>query len=128
MNLSKVGYVSDIEKETLENSNFRKVLFTGQHSQLVLMSLKPGEDIGSEVHTNVDQYIRIEQGEGKVVLNGEETTVKSEYAFIVPAGVEHNLINTGNTELKLYSIYSPAEHPEGTIHVTKSEAMEHEHH
>lgn len=92
------------------------------------MSLKPGEDIGSEVHTNVDQFIRIEQGEGKVVLNGEETTVKSEYAFIVPAGVEHNLINTGNTELKLYSIYSPAEHPEGTIHVTKSEAMEHEHH
>ena len=126
-----MGYVDNIEKETLENSNFRKVLFTGSHMQLVVMSLKPGEDIGEEVHNTVDQFFRFESGEGKVVMNGEESIVGAEMVAIVPAGTQHNIINTSETEdLKLYTIYAPANHPEGTVHVTKEEAMaaEEEHH
>jgi mannose-6-phosphate isomerase-like protein (cupin superfamily) len=122
------GYVDDIEKQTLENSNFRKVLFTGPNSQLVVMSLKPGEDIGEEVHPDVDQFLRIEKGKGKVVLNGEETNVEDDWAIVVPAGTKHNLINTSNEEeLKLYTVYSPPEHRDGTIHKTKEEAMADEH-
>ena len=126
-----MGYIDNIEKETLENSNFRKVLFTGSHMQLVVMSLKPGEDIGEEVHDTVDQFFRFESGEGKVVMNGEESIVGAEMVAIVPAGTQHNIINTSETEdLKLYTIYAPANHPEGTVHVTKEEAMaaEEEHH
>ena len=126
-----MGYIDNIEKETLENSNFRKVLFTGGHMQLVVMSLKPGEDIGEEVHNTVDQFFRFESGEGKVVMNGEESIVGAEMVAIVPAGTQHNIINTSETEdLKLYTIYAPANHPEGTVHVTKEEAMaaEEEHH
>jgi mannose-6-phosphate isomerase-like protein (cupin superfamily) len=123
------GYIADIEKETKENTNFRKVLFTGPQSQLVVMSLKPGEDIGEEVHNDIDQFIRIEEGKGKVVLDGEETAIKDDWATVIPAGTKHNVINTSQEkELKLYTIYSPAEHKDGTIHKTKEEAMADEHH
>lgn len=119
-----MGYIDNIEDKTLENSNFRKVLFTGGHMQLVVMSLKPLEDIGMEVHDNVDQFFRFEKGEGKVIMNGEESIVGAEMVAIVPAGTQHNIINTSQTEdLKLYTIYAPANHPEGTVHVTKEEAM-----
>ena len=122
------GYIANIEKETKENTNFRKVLFTGPQSQLVVMSLKPGEDIGEEVHNDIDQFIRIEEGEAKVVLDGKETEIKDDWATVVPAGTKHNVINTSQEkELKLYTIYSPAEHKEGTIHKTKEEAMADEH-
>jgi len=126
------GYSSNIEDETLNNNNFRKVLYTGKHMQLVVMSLKVGEDIGEEVHDHVDQFFRIEQGECKVVIDGEEHILGPEMVAIVPAGSMHNVINTSKTEdLKLYTIYSPANHPEGTVHVTREEAMkaeEEEHH
>lgn len=121
-------YIGDIEKETKENENFRKVLTTGQYSQLVVMSLLPGEEIGMETHSNTDQFIRIEKGEAKVILDGEETEVEDDFAIVIPAGTEHNVINIGEKKLKLYSIYSPAEHPAGTIHQTKAEASEAEHH
>jgi len=118
------GYKGDIEELTLQNSYFRQVLFTGQHAQLVLMSLKPGEDIGLETHPNVDQFFRFESGQGKVVINGEENPVEDGDAVIVPVGAEHNVINTSaEKELKLYTIYSPPNHPDGTVHKTKEEAM-----
>jgi mannose-6-phosphate isomerase-like protein (cupin superfamily) len=121
------GYVDNIEKLTLENENFRKVLYTGKHSQLVLMSLKPNEDIGLEVHPDVDQFFRIEKGQGKVVIDGIEHEISDGSAVIVPAGSEHNVINTSATEsLKLYTIYSPANHKDGTIHETKEIAMANE--
>ncbi len=119
-----IGYFGPIEKQTLENTNFRQVLFTGKHAQLVVMSLQVGEEIGNEVHSNVDQFFRIEQGEAKFVLeNGsEEHTLRDGDAAIVPAGTYHNVINTSDTELKLYTIYSPPNHPDGTVHRTKAEA------
>lgn len=118
-------YTGDIEQETLANTFFRKVLFTGTHTQLVLMCLQPNEDIGMEVHQTVDQFFRFEKGQGKVVINGEETMVKDGSAVVVPAGSEHNIINTSETEtLQLYTLYSPPNHPEGTVHKTKAEAME----
>ena len=118
------GFHADIEAETIGNTNFRKVLFTGVHSQLVVMSLLPGEDIGMEVHANVDQFFRFESGVGKAILNGEEILFKANDVVIVPAGTNHNIINTSTTEpLKLYTIYSPANHPEGTIHATKEDAL-----
>ena len=124
-----MGYIDNIEDRTLENSNFRKVLFTGGHMQLVVMSLKPLEDIGMEVHDNVDQFFRFESGEGKVIMNGEESLVGAEMVAVVPAGTQHNIVNTSATEdLKLYTIYSPANHPEDTVHVTKEEAMAAEEH
>lgn len=128
MNRSQVGYVSNIEEETLENENFRKVIFDGQKSQLVVMTIQPGDDIGMEVHEEHDQFIRIEEGQAKVILNGEESEVEDDWAIVIPAGVEHNVVNTGSEPLKLYTIYSPPEHPKGTIHVTKAEAMEAEDH
>lgn len=118
------GYTSNIEDVVSENNNFRTVLYTGTHMQLVAMSLKPLEDIGVEVHDTVDQFFRFEEGQGKVIMNGEETMVEEDMVVIVPAGTEHNIINTSDTEdLKLYTIYAPANHPEGTVHVTKEEAM-----
>jgi mannose-6-phosphate isomerase-like protein (cupin superfamily) len=118
------GFVGKIEDLTEKNNNFRQVLFTGPHSQLVLMSLRPGEEIGMEVHHNVDQFFRFEEGDGKVVMDGEEQAVKDGDAVVVPAGTDHNVINTSETEsLKLYTIYSPPNHPEGTVHATKEEAM-----
>ena len=126
-----MGYIDNIEDRTKENRNFRKVLYTGTNMQLVVMSLKPGEDIGVEVHDSVDQFFRVEQGEGKVVMNGQESEVKEEMVFIVPAGVEHNVINTSGIEnLKIYTIYAPPNHPQQTVHITRDDAMaaEEEHH
>ncbi|EKD53285.1 MAG: hypothetical protein ACD_61C00081G0003 [uncultured bacterium] len=118
------GYHTDIEAETIANTNFRKVLFTAPHSQLVLMSLLPGEEIGMEVHPSVDQFFRFEAGQGKAILNGEETIFKANDVVIVPSGTNHNIINTSMSEpLKLYTVYSPANHPAGTIHPTKADAI-----
>ena len=118
-----IGFVGDIEKLTLTNNNFRKVIYTGQHAQLVFMSLLPSEAIGMEVHETTDQFLRIEKGEGKVILNGEEHMLKDGSAIIVPAGTHHNIINTSSTNpMKLYTVYSPSHHKEGTIHKTKKEA------
>lgn len=118
------GFHTHLEEETLKNSFFRKVLFTGPHSQLVLMALQPNEDIGSEVHPDNDQFFRFEEGEGKVVIGDQEYTVKDGDSVVVPAGAQHNVINTSDTKmLKMYTIYSPAHHPDGTIHQTKAEAM-----
>lgn len=118
------GYVGNIEEETLKNTFFRRVLFTAPHSQLVLMSLQPKEDIGMEIHQKVDQFFRIEQGEGKVILNGEEHLVKDGDVVVVPAGTQHNVINTSSNEtLKLYTIYSPPNHRDGVVHRTKQEAL-----
>ena len=125
------AYTGNIEELTQTNDFFRQVIFTAPHSQLVLMSLKPKEEIGEEIH-DVDQFFRFEEGEGKVVIDGEETEVKDGWAMVVPAGAKHNVINTSETEsLKLYTIYSPANHSDGTIHKTKAEALaaeESEHH
>ncbi len=116
------GYVINIEKASVENDNFRKVLYTAPHSQLVLMSLLPGEEIGEETHT-LDQFFRIEKGIGKAVLNGMEYPIEDGSAVVVPAGVRHNIINTSTEEpLKLYTVYSPPEHRDGVIHSTKEEA------
>lgn len=121
------GYVGNIEKLTLSNINFRKVLFTGQHAQLVVMSLLPNEDIGAEVHQIVDQFLRIEKGEGKVIINNEAHPIKDGDAIIIPAGAQHNVINLSSTEqLKLYTIYSPPHHKDKTIHKTKSDAIKDE--
>ena len=121
------GYLTDIEQKTLENENFREVLYTAQHSQLVLMTLQPGEEIGLETHDNIDQFIRVESGTGKAVLNGEEKQLADGIAVVIPAGTEHNVVNTSRSEaLKLYTIYSPPEHPDGTVHKTKAEAEEYE--
>lgn len=125
------GYVTNIEKRSLDNGYFREVLFTGPNSQLVVMSLQPGEDIGMEVHGNVDQFIRVEAGKGKAILNGEEHDLADGSAVVVPAGTEHNIVNVSSSEpLKLYTIYTPPEHPDGTVHKNKAEAMayEREHH
>ena len=118
-------YVGPIEKETRANTYFRRVLFTGRHSQLVVMCLAPGEDIGDEVHPNVDQFFRIEQGDAKFVFNEkQERPARDGDAVIVPAGTYHNVINTSKTvPLKLYTIYSPPNHPDGTVHKTKAEAV-----
>lgn len=117
------GYTTNIEKDTLENNNFRKVLYTGKHSQLVLMSLAPKEEIGAEVHETNDQFFRFEKGQGKCVIDGNEYDIKDGTAVVVPAGAQHNIINTSDTEeLKLYTIYSPAHHKDGVIRATKEEA------
>jgi mannose-6-phosphate isomerase-like protein (cupin superfamily) len=120
------GYSADIEKLTLENEYFRKVLYTDTRLQLVVMALQPGEDIGEEVH-QLDQFIRVEAGEGKSVLNGEEHALGTSSVVIIPQGVKHNIINTGSSALKLYTLYAPPNHPEGTIHKTKAEAEAAEH-
>ena len=126
-----MSYHDNIEEITLENEDFRRVLFTGDHAQLVVMAIGPGEEIGQEVHDNVDQFFRFEAGEGKVIIDEEEVVVGDGDAVIVPAGAEHNIINISLSEkLKLYTIYSPANHPDGTVHKTKAEAdkYEKEHH
>lgn len=117
------GFHTDIEHETLANANFRKVLYTGQHCQLVLMALKPHEEIGMEVHPDNDQFFRFEAGQGKCIIDGHEYAVKDGSAIIVPSGAQHNVINTSGTEaLKMYTIYSPAHHKDGIIRATKAEA------
>lgn len=117
------GYKDNIEKLTLENTDFRRVLYTAQNVQLVLMSLKPGEEIGSEIHDDGDQFFRFEAGEGKLIINGNEQTVGDGDVAIVPQGAEHNVINTSDSEaLKLYTLYCPPHHKDGTVHATKAEA------
>ena len=124
-----VPFVVDIEKATKQNSAFRTALWTGRHLQVTLMSINVGEDIGAESHPNLDQFIRIEQGQGRAVMGykrdamNAQTNVSDGDAIIVPAGTWHNLINTGNVPLKLYSIYAPPQHPKGTVHKTKADAM-----
>lgn len=123
----KKGYKDNIEKLTTENSNFRKVLYTGKHMQLVLMSLKPGEDIGSEVHNENDQFFRIDAGSGEVVINETKYEISDGDAVVVPAGAEHNVINTSDSEdLKFYTIYAPSHHKDQIVLETKVEAMENE--
>jgi mannose-6-phosphate isomerase-like protein (cupin superfamily) len=128
-----LGWVGDIERATLDNETFRTVLFTGDHTQLTVMRLAPGEDIGWEAHHDRDQFLRVEQGRGRVELGqsdgeAEEThDVVDDWAIIVPAGVWHNVVNTGPDDLKVYSLYSPPEHPDGTVHRTKAEAEAAEH-
>ncbi len=117
------GYSIDIETETLDNENFRRVLFTTPRSQLVLMTLQAGEEIGLEKHDTHDQFFRVEAGEGKALVDGTTYPLKDGVALVVPAGSEHNVINTSKTEpLRLYTIYSPPEHPDGIVHATKAEA------
>jgi mannose-6-phosphate isomerase-like protein (cupin superfamily) len=118
------GYVGSIEKLTEKNTYFRQVLFTGKYAQLVVMCLQAGEEIGNEVHPAVDQFFRIEEGEAKFVFNGkEEHLVKAGDAVVVPAGTFHNVVNTSSTKpLKLYTVYSPPNHPDGTVHKTKADA------
>lgn len=123
------GYVNNIEQATLDNNNFRTVLYTTKQSQLVLMSIAPKDDIGQETHMEHDQFLRIESGTGEVILNGETQTVKDGTAIVVPAGTKHNLINTSSNEpLKLYTLYCPPEHKDGTVHETKADAMSSEEH
>jgi len=118
------GYKGSLEKDTLANTYFRHVVFTAPHSQLVLMCLKPSEEIGMEVHPDNDQFLRFESGIGKAIIGGEEFTFESGDCVVVPAGNYHNIINTSGTEeLKLYTVYSPAHHPDGTIHKTKEDAI-----
>lgn len=120
----KKGYIKNIEEETLLNNSFRKVLYTGEHSQLVVMSLLPGEDIGKEIHEYNDQFIRIESGSGIAYIDGVETPVEDDYAIVIPAGSEHNVTNTGDTVMKLYTVYGPAEHLDGVVHETREIAEE----
>ena len=129
------GWVGDIEQETIDNGTFRTVLFTGTQLQLTVMSLAPGEEIGVEMHDHLDQFIRIEQGEAKITMGpskdevAETHAVSDDWAVIIPGGTWHNVVNTGAGELKLYSIYTPPEHPDGTVHATKADAdaAEHDH-
>jgi mannose-6-phosphate isomerase-like protein (cupin superfamily) len=122
VNLNLKGFVTDIENDTVTNKNFRKVLYTGEHSQLVLMSLKPKEDIGEEVH-DVDQFFRIDEGSGKVIINGKEQKISDGFAIVIPAGAKHNVVNDGKKDLKLYSLYSPPHHKDKVIHRTKEDAL-----
>lgn len=114
------GYITNIEHETLNNNNYRKVIYTAKHSQLVLMSIKPKEEIGEEIH-NADQFIRIESGQGKIILNKKTQQIKEGFAIVVPAGTKHNIINTGTTPLKLYTVYSPPQHKDNTINKNKND-------
>jgi mannose-6-phosphate isomerase-like protein (cupin superfamily) len=117
------GYIVNLEKETVENTDYRRVLYTAKNSQLVLMNIQPNDEIGSEVH-ELDQFIRIESGKAKAILDGVEHEMEDDFAVVIPAGTEHNIINTGDKELKLYSIYSPPEHKDGTVHKTKADEEE----
>jgi mannose-6-phosphate isomerase-like protein (cupin superfamily) len=130
-----LGWVGDIERETLDNETFRTVVFTGEHLQMTVMRLAPGEDIGGEVHPDTDQFIRLEQGRGQALIGpseeeAEARDIEDDWAVVIPAGAWHNVVNTGDEDLKLYSIYTPPEHPDGTVHRTKAEAdaAEAEHH
>lgn len=122
------GFVEDIEEKTEKNSDFRRVLYTGAHMQLVLMALRKGEEIGEEVHVDRDQFFRVEQGKGEVWIDGRKSEIKSDVAIVVPAGARHNIKNTGGGPLKLYTLYAPPEHADGTVHVTKADAEATEEH
>ena len=116
------GFVKDIEDLTEENSDFRHVLYTGKNMQLVLMALEPGEEIGEEIHDDGDQFFRVEEGTGEVWIDGKKTTIKSDTGIVVPAGSRHNIKNTGEKPLKLYTLYAPPEHLDGTVQTTKADA------
>lgn len=118
------GYTTNIERDTLENDDYRRVLFTGKHLQLVLMTLQAGEDIGLETHDEHDQFIRVEAGNGEAVLDGEKVALGDGDIVVIPAGVEHNVTNTGSEPLRLYTLYSPPEHADGTVHHTKADDPE----
>ncbi len=122
------GFIEDIEDMTEHNSDFRRVLYTGKNLQLVLMALAPGEDIGEEVHPDRDQFFRIEAGKGEVWIDGRKTKIESDTAILVPAGARHNVKNTGEKPLKLYTLYGPPEHADGTVHTTKADALAAEEH
>ena len=126
--LTMKGFVADIEELTEDNTDFRRVLYTGKNLQLVLMAIEPGEDIGEEVHEDRDQFFRVEKGKGEVVIDGNRSKVKSDDAVIVPAGARHNIVNTGSKPLQLYTLYAPPEHRDGTVHVTKADAEATEEH
>ena len=115
------GYVQDIESLAVKNNDFRRVLYTAENCQLVLMALKPKEEIGAEVH-QLDQFFRVEEGSGEVVLDGMRTAIRAGFAVVVPAGTNHNIINTGNVSLKLYTIYAPPNHRDGVVHHTRADA------
>lgn len=115
------GYVKDIEGIATGNEDFRRVLYTAKHSQLVVMALEPGEEIGAEVHT-LDQFFRVEEGAGEAVLDGVRTAIRAGFAVVVPAGANHNIVNTGDVPLKLYTLYSPPNHRDGVVHRTRDEA------
>src|SRR5688572_20965753 len=122
------GYVDDIQTATLRNTDFRRVLYTGSNLQLVLMTLQPGEQIGEEIHDDRDQFFRIEEGSGEVVIDGRRHEVEDDYAVIVPAGARHNVINSGSAPLKLYTLYGPPEHRDSVVHRTRGDAVtDHEH-
>ena len=116
------GFVGNIEERTVGNRDFRRVLYTGPHLQLVLMTLEPGVEIGEEIHSDTDQFFRVEEGEGEVMIDGRSTRIESEMAIIVPAGARHNIRNTGRNPLRLYTLYAPPHHEDGTVHHTKEEA------
>ena len=122
------GFIADIKDLTEQNTDFRRVLYTGKKMQLVLMALQPGEEIGEEVHKDRDQFFRIEEGEGEVVIDGKRTPVEEDHAIIVPAGARHNLINSGDKPLLLYTLYAPPEHRDGLVQKTKKDAEEQEEH
>ena len=122
------GFVDDIDRLTVENKDFRRVLYTGKHLQLVLMALRPGEEIGEEVHDDHDQFFRIEKGEGEVWIDNQRTKIKADDAIVVPAGARHNVINTGDKKLKLYTVYGPPDHKDGIVRSTKGEAEASEEH
>ena len=116
------GFVDNIEDLTEHNSDFRRVLYTGKQLQLVLMSLQPGEDIGEEVHPDRDQFFRVEEGNGEVWIDGHKSQVKADFAIVVPAGARHNVKNTGHKPMRMYTLYGPPEHADGTVHATKADA------
>ncbi len=118
------GFVENIEQLTLDNTDFRRVLYTGKHLQLVLMTLQAGDDIGEEVHAGHDQFFRIESGKGEVLIDGTRHPVEDDDAIIVPAGARHNVTNTGDSPLKLYTLYAPPEHKDGVVHPTRADASE----
>ena len=121
------GFIADIENLTDRNRDFRRVIYTGSHIQLVLMALRPGEELGEEIHWGTDQFFRVEEGRGEVVIEGEATPIESDMAIVVPAGARHNLRNTGYGPLRFYSLYAPPQHPDGTLHRTKADADRAEH-
>jgi mannose-6-phosphate isomerase-like protein (cupin superfamily) len=122
------GFVADIEELTQENTDFRRVLYTGTNLQLVLMAIEPGEEIGEEVHEDRDQFFRVEKGKGEVLIDGNRSKIKRDDAVIVPAGARHNIVNTGNKPLQLYTLYAPPEHRDGMVHATKADAEATEEH
>ena len=122
------GFIEDIEALTLGNADFRRVVYTGKEMQLVLMTLRPGEEIGEEVHEDRDQFFRVEGGTGEVVIDGKRTNIEGDTAIVVPSGARHNVRNTGAEPLKLYTIYAPPEHVDGTVHRTKADAERSEEH